>query len=140
MLARSAAVAALSFVGALLVLVVAFGGGAAACATSDPPDLTKVDNDAGPPVGFAECNAVYFGDYLKACSDFSDCHNLLHCDFDRDFAATARCHAKLCELASECVDAYKGLCLGSDFHFECIRSNPIDPTECRVVAGAAPSP
>jgi hypothetical protein len=132
-LARPAAVAALSFVAALVLL-----GGPPACAGSDPLDLSQVSPDAGPPVGFAECAAVYFGDYQKACSDFSDCHGLLQCDLTRTFSQTARCHAKLCELASECVDAYKNLCLGDDFHFDCIRANPVDPTECRVVEGPAP--
>jgi hypothetical protein len=129
-LARYAAAVAL---GALLVL-----GGPPACAGSEPLDLTQVSPDAGPPVGYAECAAVYFADYQKACRDFSDCHGILQCDLTRTYSQTARCHGKLCDVASECVDANKGLCLGNDFHFDCVRANPMVPTECQLVEGATP--
>jgi hypothetical protein len=125
-------VARAGFFGGLVLL--------AACAKSDPADLSQVSPDAGPPVGYQECNDVYFGAYLRSCDGFNSCPGVLQCDLTRTFAQTAHCHARQCNVASECTAAFKDLCQGHDFHYECIRANPIDPTECRLVEGSAPPP
>jgi hypothetical protein len=107
-----------------------------ACAKSEQADLSEVDSDAGPPVGYRQCNDVFFGAYLNACLGPNDCPGKLSCDLRRTFSDEPRCHARQCNIDAECTDAYKGLCVGDDFHFECRRTAPIEPTECQLIQGA----
>jgi hypothetical protein len=109
-----------------------------ACAKSEPADVSQVSPDAGPPVGFTQCSDVFFGAYLNPCSGPPDCPGQLSCDQGRTFDQEPRCHARQCNVDSECTAAYQGLCIGQGFHFECRRTAPIEPTECRIIEGAAP--
>jgi hypothetical protein len=109
-----------------------------ACAKSEQADVSQVDQDAGPPVGFTQCSGVYFDAYLNTCTGPDDCPGKLACDLTRTFSQEPRCHARQCNVDSECSAAYQGLCLGDDFHFECRRTAPIEPTECQIIQGATP--
>jgi hypothetical protein len=118
---------------AVLVALVAAGG----CAEGERAKLPE-DYDAGPPQGFKACQAVYFASYLKTCTSIRDCSGVLTCDLTRTFAEAPRCHVRRCELDSECELAFESLCLGDDFHYACIRANPLVPQECRLVEGPRP--
>jgi hypothetical protein len=109
-----------------------------ACAKGERADLSQISSDAGPAIGFQECHDVYFANYLKACSTVSECGGVLECDLSKKFSETTRCHGRQCNVDDECTSAFQTLCQGNDFHFECQRPNPLDPTECRIVSGTTP--
>jgi hypothetical protein len=123
-------------VATILVLGAAMVASEPSCADGEKADPSLVSTDAGTPEGFAACNATYFGNYLKACGMTGDCGGILVCDVSKKFGQTPRCHARECSDATECENAFKTLCNGGDFHYECARTNPLVPTECRIAEGA----